>query len=330
MEHLKIKCLELKENPEEYYGRYIIYPFRANSALTFGNALRRTLLSNLEGSAIVGVYIDGIDHEFSIIPGLREDTLELLLNIKEIVVINESKLPRYATLYVEGPKIVTAADIEFPPEVKLVNPSHYLGTLSKNAALEIEFKIDNGIGYKLSKPIDLEDELDFMEVDAIFMPVKRVNYSIEKLYKNDEEFIERLVFEIWTNGTMTPNFALSSGCTILSTTFFQAKQEFDNIKGPSIESSNSSKIEDFESRLIKNFEDTDVNDLKLSSRAYKGLKQVGINNLQELLDILTNDPKQLKQVRNFGKKSFQEVINVLEEQYKIFIDIEINKDLKSD
>lgn len=303
MTKFEIECVESKiDGPRDYYNQFIIQPLEQGQGITLGNALRRILLSDLKGTAIVAVRIAGVSHEFSTIPGIREDVLELLLNLKEIVFksdINESSIGR---LSVQGPAIVTAADLELPSGVELVDPEQYIATICGNNMLEMEFRIEKGKGYHLIERSVDESSLDFLQVDAIFMPVKKVSYSVEDIRYNQNLLRDQLKLDIWTNGSLLPKEAISAAAGILTNLFsplcdinFESEKSDENSEEPKI------------NQIL-------IEELQLSVRAYNCLKRAQIHSVADLLDYSQED---LIEIKNFGQKSAEEVIDALQKRLGI-------------
>lgn len=301
MSNLQFECIELNlQTSTEYFGRFVFKPLDAGHGITIGNILRRVLLTNLPGISIVGVRIAGINHEFSTIPGVREDVLEILLNLKEIIFKSQTKEETFGRLKVQGPAIVTASCIDLPSSIEIINPNQYIATISDNSVLEMEVKLDWGKGYNLAENQPVDGPLDFLRIDAIFMPVRRVVYHIEKLGNQ-----EQLILDIWTNGSITPSDAVS----IASKTIINWFKAIENLDKPSLKKETNTKQRDL--RTIP------IEELNLSARAYNGLKRAQINLIGELLNYSLND---LREIKNFGQKSVQEVIEALETRYGVLIE----------
>ena len=313
MAQFEIECIESKnDTARDQYGKFILQPLDQGQGITVGNALRRVLLSDLEGAAIVAVRIAGINHEFSTIPGVREDVLEILLNLKEVVVKNHNKEACIGRLRAQGPTIVTASSFELPPSVEVIDPKQYIATICNNNVLEMEFKIEAGRGYQIVEKFMDDTSLDFLQVDAIFMPVKKVNYSVEEIRIDQHSLKDKLVLEIWTNGGISPQEAIGQSSTILTNLF------------------NPLKTVHFKSEE-ENFlpEGTRINqilieELQLSVRAYNCLKRAQIHSVADLLDYSQED---LLEIKNFGQKSAEEVIDAL--QKRLGINLPKEKNLKS-
>jgi DNA-directed RNA polymerase subunit alpha len=301
MSNFQFECIELNlQTSTEYFGRFVFKPLDVGHGITIGNILRRVLLTNLPGVSIVGVRIAGVNHEFSTIPGVREDVLEILLNLKEVILKSDYQGETFGRLKVHGPAIVTASCIDLPPTLEIINPNQYIATISDNSVLEMEIKLDWGKGYTLAENQPLEGPIDFLRIDAIFMPVRRVVYHIEKLGNQ-----EQLILDIWTNGSITPSDAVSIASKTIITWF-------KNIEN--LDKTTAKKDTDIKQRDLKTIP---IEELNLSARAYNGLKRAQINLIGELLNYSLND---LREIKNFGQKSVQEVIEALETRYGVLIE----------
>nr|YP_010032348.1 RNA polymerase alpha subunit [Schizocladia ischiensis]QOW07555.1 RNA polymerase alpha subunit [Schizocladia ischiensis] len=314
---LQFECVELNiETPTEYFGRFVFKPLDFGEGITIGNMLRRVLLNGLPGLSIIGVRIAGVNHEFSAIPGVREDILELILNLKQVIFKTESRETCFGRLKVQGPAIVTASSLQLPQYFEIVNPYSYLATISDNSILELEIKIDWGKGYTLAKDQKIEGPVDFLAIDSIFMPITKTNYFVEPFSSEIIVTKEQLILDIWTNGSITPQEALSQAANILIQWLEPIKNIDTNLKESKkkIETQKESqqKIE------IQTEETKDIllENLKLSSRSYNALKRENINSLNDLQNYSLT---KLKKIKNFGKKSFQEVQNLLKNQYGIIL-----------
>jgi DNA-directed RNA polymerase subunit alpha len=303
MTKFEIECVESKVyGPRDYYNKFIIQPLEQGQGITLGNALRRILLSDLEGTAIVAVRIAGVSHEFSTIPGIREDVLEVLLNLKELVFKSEICESSIGRLSIQGPAIVTAADLELPSGIELVDPEQYIATICGNNMLEMEFRIEKGKGYHLIERSADESFLDFLQVDAIFMPIKKVSYSVDDVRYNQNLLRDQLKLEIWTNGSLLPKEAISSAAAIL-TNLFSPLCDINFESEKSNEISSEPKI----NQIL-------IEELQLSVRAYNCLKRAQIHSVADLLDYSQED---LIEIKNFGQKSAEEVIDALQKRLGI-------------
>ena len=284
----------------ETHGRYEIEPLEEGYGVTLGNALRRILLSSLPGAAITAVRIDGIAHEFSDIPHVREDVTEVMLNLKRVRLRYMGTEPIQLELDVAGAREGMAVDITAPTQVQIVNPEQYLLTIDDDdATLHAELTVERGKGYA---PIDQRENLDIgtIPIDAIFAPVRRANYVIERTRVGPMTTYERLVLEIWTDGTMSPDEALNESAQIL-TRHFQQIAEFSG-RGEALEPLDRPTVS---ARVLPQaVYDTPIEALDLSPRAYNSLKRAGVSKVGEVLDMTEED---LLNVRNFGRKSLDEL-----------------------
>ena len=303
MPNFDIACVESRiQGPRDYYSKFIVGPLERGQGTTLGNALRRTLLSDLEGAAIVAVRIAGVSHEFSTIPGVREDVLEILLNLKEIVFRTETKEPMVGRLSVQGPTIVTAGNFDLPSEVEVMDSNQYIATICGNNTLEMEFRIETNKGYHLIEKGGDEPSIDFLQVDAVFMPVRKVSYKVEDSRQNNDALSDELTLEIWTNGTITPHEAISEGSEIL-TSLFSPLRQIDFKSKESEDKSSEAKV----NQIL-------IEELQLSVRAYNCLKRAQIHSVADLLDYSQED---LIEIKNFGQKSAEEVIDALQKRLGI-------------
>jgi DNA-directed RNA polymerase subunit alpha len=304
-----VDCIEsVVEEDQSQYGRFVIEPLGRSQGTTVGNALRRVLLSNLEGVAITAVRIAGATHEFSTITGVREDVLDILLNMKEIILRSYSSQPQIGRLLVQGPSKVTAGHFELPSEVEVVNPDQYVATVADGHTLEMEFRIERGQGYRaVERSKDDATALDFIQIDSIFMPVRKVNYSVEEVVVSGSMQRDRLTMDIWTNGSLTPQQAMSQAADILVDLFMPLK---DVTLEPKFDE--EVKEEDPNNQIP-------IEELRLSVRAYNCLKRAQINSVADLLDFSQED---LLEIKNFGQKSAEEVIEALQERLGITLPLE--------
>ncbi len=299
MAQFQVDCVESDVgNDQSLYSKFVLEPLERGQGITVGNALRRVLLSNLPGSAVTAVRIAGVTHEFTTVPGVREDVLDILLNMKEIVLKSYSSQPQIGRLLVQGPANVTAEHFDLPTEVEIINPSHYVATVSSGATLEMEFRIETGIGYRaVDRGRDETAALDFLQIDAVFMPIRKVNYTVENARVGGSLEKDRLIMDVWTNGSLTPQEALSQAANILVDLFNPLKDiTFAPIDEGDIPDENP------ESQIP-------IEELQLSVRAYNCLKRAQINSVADLLDYTQED---LLEIKNFGAKSAEEVIEALQ------------------
>lgn len=285
-------------------GHFIISNLERGQGLTIGNALRRVLLSNLEGTAITAIKIPNASHEFSAINGVREDILEILLNIKQIVLKTSKKTPISGKIKVQGPGIITAKCINFDSNVTIINPNQYIATVSTDTCIEFDCIAEQGVGYKFEDQSEQKYE-NFLNVDAIFMPVVKVNYNINDVYISYNQTIESLDLEITTNGSITPEKALSEASQKLMLWFNKLTNE-ENLKTDLVN----------EKEVIPKQEIILIEELQLPVRAYNCLKRSGINSVDELIKY---SQEEIKDIKNFGKKSANEVFQALKSKFNIIL-----------
>lgn len=304
MAQFQIECVESNiEKNRGQYSKFVLEPLERGQGTTVGNALRRVLLSNLPGSAVTAVRIAGVNHEFATIPGVREDVLEILLNMKEIVFKSHTSQPQIGRLVASGPGTVTASQFDLPSEVEVVDPSQYVATLATGAKLEMEFRLETGKGYRsIDRGHDEAAALDFLQIDAIFMPVRKVNYSVEEIRADGSQEKDRLLMEVWTNGSISPQEALSQAADILV-------DLFSPLTNMNLEPIDMDKREDEDPTS-----QIPIEELQLSVRAYNCLKRAQINSVADLLDYTQED---LLEIKNFGQKSAEEVIEALQRRLGI-------------
>jgi DNA-directed RNA polymerase subunit alpha len=284
------------------YGKFVISPLERGYGVTLGNALRRVLLSSLEGAAVTSVRIADVQHEFSDIPGVREDVIRVMLQIKQLRMrlfdVDTARLH----LEVRGGGVVTAADIISPPEVEIINPDLYLFTMDDTrSSLEIEMTVERGRGYSPSDDRGGRLPIGELPVDAIFSPVRRVNYEVGYSRVGQSTNYDKLVMEVWTDGTMRPEDALSISAKILI-------DHLRHLAGVSEESLTAITEEEVESsRLTSEMIETPIENLDLSVRVFNSLKRTGITTVGEVLELLEKGDEAVMSIRNFGEKSLEEL-----------------------
>jgi DNA-directed RNA polymerase subunit alpha len=282
------------------YGRFNIGPLESGYGITVGNALRRVLLSSLLGAAVTSIRVSDVPHEFSDIPHAREDVTRLILNVKQLRLKMTDCETARLRLEVEGEGVVTAADLQVPPEVEVINPDLYLLTLdSKEAQFEMELAVERGRGYS---PADDRGRLPIGEipVDAIFSPVRRVNYSIERARVGQMTDYDRLVLEIWTDGTVQPYETLAQAAQMLV-------MHLRLIAGISEEPIVLEETEVEEPAIPNEVYEVPIEQLDLSVRVFNSLKRTGITKVGEVLDMLEKGDEAMLAIRNFGEKSLREL-----------------------
>lgn len=308
--NLLMECVKSnKIESGQMYGQFLIDSLSLGQGITIGNLLRRVLLGDLKGTAITGVRIAGVKDEFSLIPGIREDILEILLNLKGIVLKSEITNRQFGRLRVHGPAVITASSIELPPEIEIINPNHYIATISSSYIVEIEFKIESGTKYKLANELFTDKFEDFIETDAIFMPVQKVDFKVENVYDNLNIIKERLILDVWTNGSISPEQAIFSGSGLIIDLFTSINaQKIDQEKEKLIEKNHIQPIDPYTHIAIE--------ELQLSVRPYNCLKRAQINTIGDLLDY---SPEKLLELKNFGRKSADEVFATLKNKLGIVL-----------
>ena len=303
---LQIQCLQSKtQELHTLFSRFAIGPLKKGQGLTIGNALRRVLLSDLQGLAIAGVRIADVNHEFSTIPEVKEDVIDILLNLKQIVLKGHIKEPTLLRLAYHGPGIITAKDIELPNEVTLVEPNQYIASVNSSKTVEMEFLIKAGEGYCVNNDANPVPD-GFLALDPVYMPVKKVNFFIETSADNNLENLESLILEVYTNGSITPTEAVSLSAGVLETIFGAL-----NLKDLSLQA--KSVIEDdLEQEKGDELANVLIEELELSVRAFNCLKRANIHTLPDLLQYSQED---LLEFKNFGQKSADEVCLNLERKF---------------
>ena len=287
------------------YGRFTVEPLQRGYGTTLGNSLRRILLSSLPGAAVTSVKIDGILHEFSTIPGVKEDVTEIILNLKKLAISIDSDGPKTAVINETGPKEVTAADIgRLDPDVEIVNPELHIATLDEGASLVMELNLATGKGYRPADQNKAENAaIGVIPVDSIFTPVRKVNFTIENTRVGQITDYDRLILEIWTDGSLTPDESVSIGAKIMEEHLKLFIDLTDSMESVEI------MVEKEEDQKEKALEMT-IEELELSVRSFNCLKRANINTVEELTQ-KTED--EMMKVRNLGKKSLDEVKHKLEE-----------------
>ncbi|MBS5334032.1 MAG: DNA-directed RNA polymerase subunit alpha [Clostridiales bacterium] len=286
------------------YGKFVVEPLERGYGTTLGNALRRILLSSLPGAAVTSVKIDGILHEFSTIPGVKEDVTEIILNLKKLAVRLEGESTKRAIINAVGPKEVTAADIICDSDMEIFNPDLHIATLEENATLVMEINFARGRGYVPAEQNKNESTpISVIPVDSIYTPVRKVNFTVENTRVGQVTDYDRLVLEIWTDGSITPEEGVSIGAKIMQEHLNLFIQLTDTTDAMEI------MVEKEEDQKEKALEMT-IEELELSVRSFNCLKRAAINTVEELTQKTEDD---MMKVRNLGKKSLDEVKAKLEE-----------------
>jgi len=302
----QVQSLESKtETTTSLYSKFSIGPLLKGQGTTIGNALRRVLLSNLEGISIAGVRIAGVNHEFSSIKGVKEDIVEILLNLKQIILKGNLEDPIVARLVYQGPGIVTAKNIELPDNISVIEERQYIATITSAISLEMEFIIDKGEGYSTSDKTPSFIPPGFLAIDSVYMPVKKVNFFVETSESNVSSELESLVLEIYTNGSIEPIVALSYASDLLEQIFSTLRITNSPIRKSLAKKSVTDEKQQELDRIM-------VEDLELSVRAYNCLKRADIHTLADLLKF---SQEELLEFKNFGQKSADEVMESLKTRF---------------
>jgi len=299
-----------REAETRNYGKFIISPLERGYGVTLGNSLRRVLLSSLEGAAVTSIRISDILHEFTDIPGVREDVMQVILQIKQLRLKLNGVDNARMLLEVRGEGTVTAADIIAPPEVEIVNPELYLFTVDDpKAYLTIDFVVERGRGYSPAEERSGSLPIGELPVDAIFSPVKKVNWEVASARVGQSTNYDKLIMEIWTDGTISPERALSSAALILI-------EHLRLIAGISYEAANLAPTlqEAPALRLSTEMADTPIEALDLSVRVYNSLKRTGIATVGDVLELLRKGEDAFTSIRNFGEKSMEELRQKMREK----------------
>ena len=298
-----------REAEARNYGRFIISPLEQGYGVTLGNTLRRVLLSSLEGAAVTSIRIKDVLHEFSDISGVREDVIQVMLQIKQLRMILHDVEAAYLHLEVRGESTVTAGDIQVPAEVEIINPDLYLFQVNDSRAqLEIDMTVERGRGYSPATDRSGKLPIGDLPVDAIFNPVKRVNYDVQNARVGQSTNYDKLVLEIWTDGTITPEKALGVASKIMM-------DHLRYISGISEETLMLSvEKETTGSRLTSEAAETPIENLDLSVRVFNSLKRTGITTVGDVLELLEKGDEAVMSIRNFGEKSLDELRQKMQEK----------------
>ena len=306
IEKPKIEIVEISE--DNRYGKFVCEPLERGYGTTLGNSLRRILLSSLPGAAITSIRIDGVLHEFSTIPGVRDDVTNIVLNLKSLCFKMYSEEPRVLRLDIKGEKEVSAADIITDPDVEILNPDLHIATLNEDGELHMEMTVERGKGYVAAEKNKKPDHvIGVIPIDSIFSPVQRVNYTVQDTRVGNVTDYDKLILEFWTDGSIRPEESVSRAAAILISHFklFQnmagipEEEEEEEVLPPEPEEPDASKVLE-----------TTIDDLDLSVRSFNCLKRANINTVADLVSKTEED---MMKVRNLGRKSLEEVKKKLEE-----------------
>ena len=303
IEKAKVECVEVGDNGK--YGKFVVEPLERGFGHTLGNSLRRVLLSSLPGAAVSSVHIEGVQHEFSTIPGVTEDVTEIILNLKGLAVKMYGEGPKSVIVDKIGPGELTAADIKVDEEIEIINPEMHIATLNEDAHLQMTLRLERGRGYvsaEKNKARDITMPIGVIAMDSIFTPIHKVNYTVEDKRVGQSNDYDRLTLEVWTNGTLKPEEAVSGAASILTEHLASFVRLTDTVLPVSMVQPEDDKKE-------KVLEMT-IEELELSVRAYNCLKRAGINSVAELVQ---RNQEDMMKVRNLGRKSLEEVEQKLQE-----------------
>ncbi|WP_100065963.1 DNA-directed RNA polymerase subunit alpha [Miniphocaeibacter massiliensis] len=308
-ENLNTKIEITDINEEKNYGKFTIAPLERGFGTTLGNSLRRVLLSSLPGSAVSKIQIEDVLHEFSTVKGVMEDVSEMILNIKGIAIKNFSDEPVTLDLELKGPHTFTAKDIEVDSSIEVANPDHYIATLNEDAHIKMVLRVENGKGYRISELNKSEDDaIGVIAIDSSFTPVVKVNFEAIEQVSNKE----KLELEVWTNGTITSQEAISEGADILRD-YLELFTELPNYDYVDEEEETDDSVDKDELYNIS------IEELDLSLRSFNCLKRAGIDTVG---DIISKTTDEMCKIKNFGKKSLEEVENKVHDMGLLFADEE--------
>ena len=297
-----IECIYSNDDPN--YGKFVAEPLERGYGTTLGNSLRRILLSSLPGVAVTSVKIDGILHEFSTIPGVKEDVTEIILNLKKLAIKMTGENEKRVIINEVGPKEVTAADIRCDSDIEIFNPELHIATLDDNTTLVMEINLARGRGYvPAENNKDESTPISVIPTDSIYTPVRKCNFTVENTRVGQVTDYDKLILEIWTDGSVTPREGVSIGAKIMQEHLNLFVGLDDSAEGMEI------MVEKEENQKEKALEMT-IEELELSVRSFNCLKRAAINTVEELTQKSEED---MMKVRNLGKKSLDEVKNKLEE-----------------
>jgi len=297
----------VEQSDDNKYGRFVVEPLERGYGTTLGNSLRRIMLSSLPGTAVSFVKIKGVLHEFTSIPGVKEDVTEIIMNIKDLHIKNNSSInePKIAYIEAEGDKVVTAGDINVDGDIEILNPDLVIANLNgPDAKLEMELTITNGRGYvSAEKNKERDTAIDVIAVDSIYTPVERVNLTVENTRVGQITDYDKLTLDVYTNGTLAPDEAVSLAAKVLS-------EHLDLFINLSDKANEVSVMVEKEEEVVDDVIDMNIDELELSVRSFNCLKRAGINTVRELCD---RTPEDMMKVRNLGRKSLDEVLAKLKE-----------------
>ncbi|MCD4751526.1 MAG: DNA-directed RNA polymerase subunit alpha [Anaerolineaceae bacterium] len=306
-----------REAEARNYAKFIISPLEQGYGTTLGNALRRVILSSLDGVAVTAVRITDVLHEFSEVSGVREDVIQIILQIKKLRMILHDVDIAHMHLEIHGDGEVTAADIQLPPEIEIVNPDLYLFTVDQPTDFEIEFTVERGRGYSPSKERSGHLPIGELPVDAIFSPVKRVNWNVSSARVGQNTKYDRLTLEIWTDGTINPEESLSTASKII----VEHLRFISGISEESLAMPIEEEVDDM-TTLSNEVVETPIENLDLSVRVFNSLKRTGIATVGDVIALLEKGDEAVMSIRNFGEKSLQELTQKMQDKGYLLTDEE--------
>ncbi|MCK5779946.1 MAG: DNA-directed RNA polymerase subunit alpha [Psychrilyobacter sp.] len=301
----------IEETTSEFAGNYIVEPLYRGYGNTVGNALRRVLLSSIPGTAIKGVRIDGVLNEFSTMEGVKEAVTDIVLNVKEIIVKADEPGEKKMTLSIEGPRVVTAADITPDLGIEVINPEHIICTVTTDRSVEMEFMVDTGEGFVVADEIDSSEwSVEYIAVDAIYTPIKKVSYSVEDTMVGDQTDLDKLILNVETDGSVEIRDAISYAVELLSyhfNPFLEIGERMEALRGPEEEETDeplaNEKAED-------DVSGTKIEELDLTVRSFNCLKKAGIEDVGQLSEMGLTE---LLKIKNLGRKSLDEILDKMRE-----------------
>jgi DNA-directed RNA polymerase subunit alpha len=301
IEKPRIECVEMAEDYS--YGKFVVEPLERGYGITLGNSLRRVLLSSLPGASVNSIKIDGVLHEFSTIPGVIEDVTEIILNIKELALKVHSEGSKVIYIDYEGDGEIKAGDIKTDADVEVLNPELHIATISGNNRLYMELMVDTGRGYVPAERNKQQNQpIGIIPIDSIYTPIKKVNYTVENTRVGQVTDFDKLTIELWSNGSIQPDEAVSLGAKILSEHLSLFIDLTDHAKDAEI------MVEKEETKKEKVLEMT-IEELDLSVRSYNCLKRAAIHTVEDLINKTEED---MMKVRNLGRKSLEEVVQKMD------------------
>ncbi len=290
--------VDVTKSEDLNYAKMVINPLEKGYGTTLGNSMRRVLLSSLPGAAVTAIKIEGVDHEFCSVEGIKEDILDIILNLKQIAVKSFSETPKNVTIDVSKKGEIHASDIKHDAEIEIINKDLHIATITGDASLKIDLRIEQGIGYRLSELSRFEDmPVGTMPVDCNFSPVTKVNHTIEDTRVGNRTDLDKLTIEVWTDGTITAEDAVEESSKVLIDSFSLFTDYKHIIPAPVVEETIAEPEDNANLELS-------IEDLELSARSSNCLRKAGIQTVAELI---TKPMKDLMKIKNFGKKSADEI-----------------------